>query len=143
MTQFRKGIDAMAAYVRKEFGGVAGPMAAKAIRTRNEPLVDDKPTTPEGEATVPGGSVSMIKWEDRLGRLDEERQDLERTDEPAYFNLIWAHTVEEMRAQLEARTERQDTLAEQDGVKLLRSLCALHHQQDDTKPSMMEVTNQD
>ena len=60
MTQFRKGMDSMAAYVGREFGGVAGPMAAKAIRTRNEPL-DNEPAAPEGEATVPG-SVAMIKW---------------------------------------------------------------------------------
>ena len=60
MTQFRKGMDAMATYVGKEFGGVAGPMAAKAIRTRNEPL-DDEPITPEGYAAIPG-SVAMIKW---------------------------------------------------------------------------------
>ena len=33
-------------------------MAAKAIRTRNEPL-DDEPSTPEGEAETPG-SVAMI-----------------------------------------------------------------------------------
>ena len=59
MTQFRKGMDAMATYVGKEFGGVAGPMAAKTICTRNEPL-DDEPNTPEGEATIPG-SVDMIK----------------------------------------------------------------------------------
>ena len=44
-------MDAMAAYVGREFGGVAGPMAAKAIRTRNEPL-DDEPATPEGEARI-------------------------------------------------------------------------------------------
>ena len=55
-----KAMDALATYVGKEFGGVAGPMAAKAIRTRNEPL-DDEPTTPEGEAATPG-SVAMIKW---------------------------------------------------------------------------------
>ena len=60
MTQFRKGMGAMATYVGKEFGGVDGPMAAKAIRTRNEPL-DDEPTTPEGEAAMPR-SVAMIKW---------------------------------------------------------------------------------
>ena len=35
-------------------------MTAKAIRIRNKPL-DDEPTTPEGEAAVPG-SISMIKW---------------------------------------------------------------------------------
>ena len=59
MTQFRKGMDALATYVRKEFGGVAGPMAAKTIRTRNEPL-DDEPATQEGLAATPG-SVDMIK----------------------------------------------------------------------------------
>ena len=59
MTQFIKGMDALATHAGKEFGGVAGPMAVKAIRTRNEPL-DDEPTTPEGEAAIPG-SVSMIK----------------------------------------------------------------------------------
>ena len=59
MTQFRKGMDALATYVGKEFEGVAGPMAAKAIRTRSEPL-DDEPNTPDGEAAIPG-SVAMIK----------------------------------------------------------------------------------
>ena len=47
MAQFRKGMDSMATYVGKEFEGVAGLMAAKATRTRNEPL-DDEPITPEG-----------------------------------------------------------------------------------------------
>ena len=47
-----------------------------------------------------------------------------------------------MRVQLETRTEWQDTLAEQNGVDLLQSLYALHHQRDDTRPSMMEATNQ-
>ena len=46
MTQFRKGIDAIAAYVRREFPGAAGPMEAKAIRTRNAPL-DDETAAPE------------------------------------------------------------------------------------------------
>ena len=46
MTQFRKGVDAMTAYAGREFGGVAGPMTAKAIRTRNAPL-DDETAAPE------------------------------------------------------------------------------------------------
>ena len=58
-TQFKKGMDALVTYVGKEFGGVAGPMAANAIRTRNE----------------------------------------EQTS-PRIFNLAWAHTAEEIRAQL-------------------------------------------
>ena len=100
----------MAAYVGKEFGGVAGPMAAKATRTRNE-LLDDEPDTPEGEAAVPG-SVSMIKW--KIGWKDWTKKDKiwrEKTS-PRIFNLVWAHTTEEMRDQLEARAEWQDTLAE-------------------------------
>ena len=36
MTQFRKGTDALATYVGKEFGGVAGLLAAKAIHTGKE-----------------------------------------------------------------------------------------------------------
>ena len=90
----------MATYVGKEFGGVAGPMAAKAIRTRNE-LLDDKPTSPEGETAIPG-SVSMIKW--KIGWEDwikKEKIWREQTS-PRIFNLAWAHTAEEMRVQLEA-----------------------------------------
>jgi hypothetical protein len=60
MTQFRKGTDALATYVGKEFGGVAGPMAAQAIRTRTEP-VEDEPEAPEGIEAAPG-SLGMIKW---------------------------------------------------------------------------------
>ena len=52
-------------------------------------------------------------------------------------------TAENMRAQLEAGPEWQDSLAEQNGVELLESLYGLHHKQDDTRPSMMEVVNQD
>ena len=116
MTQFRKGMDAMAAYVGREFGGVAGPMAAKAIRTRNEPL-NDGPAAPEGKAAVPG-SVAMIKW--KIGWEDWSKKDKvwrEQTS-PRIFNLVWAHTVKDMRAQLEAQTELKDTLAEKNGVEL-------------------------
>ena len=60
MTQFWKGSDALATYVGKEFGGTSGPLEAKAIRTRKEPL-ENKPDTPEGLAATPG-SVDMIKW---------------------------------------------------------------------------------
>ena len=60
MAQFRKGMDSMATYVGKEFEGVAGLMAAKATRTRNEPL-DDEPITPEGESAI-SGSVAVIEW---------------------------------------------------------------------------------
>ena len=66
MTQFRKGMDALATYVGKEFGGVAGPMAVEAIRTRNEPLYDE-PITPGGEAGTPGSVATIkrkIEWED-------------------------------------------------------------------------------
>ena len=80
-----------------------------------------------------------IGWEDWTKKDKVWREQMS----PRIFNLVWAHTAEEMRAQLEAWTEWRDTLAEQNGVELLRSLYALHHQQDDTRPSMMEATNQD
>ena len=38
LTQFSKATDAIATYVDKEFGGVAGQMAAQASRTRKEPF---------------------------------------------------------------------------------------------------------
>ena len=78
-----------------------------------------------------------------MGRLDKEREELKRTNKSVHFNLIWAHTAEEIRAQLKARPEWYDTLAEHNGVELLKSLYALHYQQDDTKPSMIEVADQD
>ena len=59
MTQFRKRTNALATYVGKEFGGVACLLAAKAIRTRKEPI-KSKPATPAGLAATPG-SVDMIK----------------------------------------------------------------------------------
>ena len=43
-----------------------------------------------------------------------------------------------MRAQLEGRPEWHETL-----VELLKSLYALHHKQDDTRPIMLEVVEQD
>ena len=73
----------------------------------------------------------------------EEKNWKEQTS-PHIFNLVWAHIAEEIRAQLEAQLEWHDTLAEQNGVEFLKSLHPLHqHQQDDTKPSMMEVVDQD
>ena len=131
----------MAAYVGREFGGIAGPMAAKAIRTRNAPL-EDEPDAPEGVAAAPG-SVDMIKWKIEWEDWKKKHKVWKEQTSPRIFNLVWAHTAEDIRAQLEARTEWNDTLADQDGVELLRSLYALHHQQDDTRPSMMEVTTAD
>ena len=60
MAQFRKGTNVLATYVGKEFGGVAGLLAAKAIRTRKEPI-ESEPATLTGLAATPG-SVDMIKW---------------------------------------------------------------------------------
>ena len=118
MTQFRKGMDALATYVGKEFGGLAGPMAAKAIRTRNEPL-DDEPYTPEGEAATPG-SVATIKWKIAWEDWTEKEKNWREQTSPRIFNLVWEHTAEEIRAQLEAQPEWQDTLAEQNGVSPTR-----------------------
>ena len=75
--------------------------------------------------------------------LNKEREELERTNKSVHFNLVWAHTAEDMHTQLEARPEWQHTLAKQNSVKLLKSLYALHHKQDDSSPSMLEVVDQD
>ena len=48
-----------------------------------------------------------------------------------------------MRVQLKSRPEWNKALAEQNGVKLLIALHALHHKQDDTQPSMWEIIEQD
>ena len=40
LTQFSKATDAIATYVGKEFGGMAGPVAAQAVRTRLETVKD-------------------------------------------------------------------------------------------------------
>ena len=97
MTQFRKGMDTLATYVGKEFGGLAGPMAAKTIRTRNEPL-DGRPYTPEGEATSPG-SVAMIKWKIAWKDWTKKEKIWKEQTSPRIFNLVWAHTAEEIRDQ--------------------------------------------
>ena len=141
MTQFRKGMDALATYAGKEFGGVAGPMPAKAIRIRNKPL-DDEPATPEGLAATPG-SVDMIKWKIEWEDWTKKDKNWREQTSPRIFNLVWAHTAEDMRAQLEGRPEWQETLAEQNVVELLKLLYALHHKKDDTRPSMLEVVGQD
>ena len=86
MTQFRKGMDAMAAYVGKEFGGVGGLLAAKAICTSNEPL-DDGPTTPEGEAATPG-SVAMIKWKIEWEDWTKKEKNWKGQTSPRIFNLV-------------------------------------------------------
>ena len=61
LTQFRTGSDTIATFVGKEFGGVAGPMAAQAVRTREEP-VGAKPPAPTGDDANPG-TIKMLKWE--------------------------------------------------------------------------------
>ena len=85
----------------------------------------------------------MIKWKIAWEDWTRKEKNWKEQTSPRIFNLVTAHTAEEIHAQLEARPEWQETLADQNGVEILRSLYALHHQQDDTKPSMMEVVNQD
>ena len=48
LTQFSKETDAIATYFGKEFGGLTGPMAAQAIRTRQEPFDTLYSDIPEG-----------------------------------------------------------------------------------------------
>ena len=59
------------------------------------------------------------------------------------FNLVWAHTSDNMRSQIESWPEWDKTLAAQNGIKLLKSMHALHHKQDDSRPSMQEVVELD
>ena len=141
MTQFRKGTDALATYVEKQFGGMAGPLAAKAIRTRKEPL-EDESDAPEGLAAT-SGSVDMTKW--KIDWEDWTRKEKNRKEQttPRIFNLVWAHIADTMRAQLESRPEWEQTLAKQNDVKLLKPLYALHHKQDDSRPIMQEVVELD
>ena len=116
---------------------MTGPTAAKAIRTRKE-LIDDGPATPKEEAAIPG-SVDMIKWKIEWEDWMKKEKNRREQTSPRIFNLVWAHTADTMRAQLEGRPEWRETLAEQNGVKVLRSLHALHHKQEDTRPGMQEV----
>ena len=86
MTQFRKGTDALATYVGKEFGGVAGPMAAQAIRTRTEP-VEDEPEAPEGKEAEPG-SVGMIKWKVKYEDWRQKHNVWVEQTNPRLFNIV-------------------------------------------------------
>ena len=118
-------------------GGMAGPVAAKAIRTRTEPI-DDEPATPKKEVATPD-SVDTIKWKIEWEDWTKKEKNWREQTSPRIFNLVWVHTADAMRVQLEGRSEWQGTLAKQNGVELLRSFYALHHKQDDTRPRMQEV----
>ena len=141
MTQFRKGSDALTTYIGKAFGGMAGLLAAKTIRTRKEPLKNE-PATPEGLAATLG-SVEMIKWKISFEEWAKKDENWKEQTNPHMFNLAWAHTAGTQRAQLESRPEWEQTLAKQNGVKLLKLLYALHHKQDDPRPSMQEFVELD
>lgn len=62
---------------------------------------------------------------------------------PRLFNLIYAHCTPDFRALLQGRAGWQDTLDRQDGVELVRLIHALHHLQDESKPGMWEIVQQD
>ena len=122
---------------------MAGPMAAKAIRTREEPL-DDEPATPKELAATPG-SVDMIKWKLEWEDWTKKEKNWREQTSPRIFNLVWAQHCQYYAhpAMVEGRSEWEEALAEQNGVKLLKSLYALHHKENDTRPSMLEVIEQD
>ena len=60
LMQDRDGMEKVATFVGKDFGGTGGPMAATAIRKRQEPLgLEAEERT--GIDSAPG-TVKMIKW---------------------------------------------------------------------------------
>ena len=60
LMQYRDGMEKVATFAGKDFGGTGGPMAATAIRKRQEPL-GSEPEEPTGDDLTPG-SIKMIKW---------------------------------------------------------------------------------
>ena len=93
--------------------------------------------------TVTPGSVDMIKWKIRWKDYNKKSKEWKQQISSHMFNLVWDHTADDMRAQLESRPEWTETLAEQNGVELLNSMHTLHHKQDDTKPGTWEIMEQD
>jgi hypothetical protein len=60
LMQYRDGMEKIAAFAGKDVGGIAGPMAATAIRKRLEPS-GSEPEEPTGDESTPG-PIKMIKW---------------------------------------------------------------------------------
>ena len=69
LTQWRANEDRISRYVGKNFGGAAGPMAAQAMRTREEPM-RIKPETPTGTDATPG-TPAMIIWQEEYKQYNK------------------------------------------------------------------------
>ena len=141
LLQYRTNMDKIANHVGANFGGMGGPQAATAIRKRTEP-VGTEPAAPTGIDAAPG-SVEMIKWKSKWE--DYQKKNKKWTDEvsPRLYNLLIAHCTEELRGVLQGRPGWDNILETQNGVDLVKMLHALHHQQDDSKPEMWEIVQQD
>ena len=85
----------------------------------------------------------MIKWKILLEDWKTKKNIWSEQTNLRIFNLVWPHTADHMRSQLESQLEWDETLAAQNGVELLKSMYALHHKQDDSRPIMQEVVELD
>ena len=86
LTQFRVATDAIATYISKEFGEVAGLMTAQAVRTRQEP-VGNEPNAPVGD-TATSGSVEMIKWKVFWENYNKKSKEWKQQINLRIFNLL-------------------------------------------------------
>ena len=141
LTQWRTNKDRVSQYVGKNFGGPAGPMAAQAMRTREEP-VGIKPETPVGDSAVPG-SPTMIIWQEEYKQYNKRERIWQEEVNPRLFNLLLDHMTAEFRALVEGRPTWPDIKFAQDGIGLIREMHALHHLQDGARPGMWEIVLQD
>ena len=134
LTQWRTNEDRVSQYVGKNFGGAAGPMAAQAMRTREEP-VGVKPETPVGESAIPG-TPAMIIWQEEYKQYNKRERIWEEEVNPRLFNLLLDHMTAEFRALVEGRPSWPNICATQDGIGLIREMHTLHHLQDGARPGM-------
>ena len=85
----------------------------------------------------------MIKWKVLWEEYNKSKKKWTEEVSPRLFNLIFVHCTQDFRAVLQGRTEWPAILDDQDGVALVKLLHALHHQQDEPKPEMWEIVQQD
>ena len=95
LTQWRTNEDRISQYVGKNFGGAAGPMAAQAMRTREEP-VGIKPETPVGVDATPG-TPAMIIWKEKYKQYNKRERVCVWQEEvnSCLFNLLLDHMTAE------------------------------------------------
>ena len=82
-------MERISTFVGKDFGGSGGPMAATAIRKRQEPL-GAEPDEPTGVDSAPG-IIKMIKWNVKWEEYNKNSKKWEEEVNPRLFNLLFAH----------------------------------------------------